>query len=264
MDNIVWLRGDLSLLDELDEAEQHSAVQLLVHSGLKKNDTFHTIERLLQHGKPGGRRAAAMALVRYQGAQANALAWKLADDPDPRVQAAVVTQLRPRGIPGSLSKLIALVDSPHELVQQAARASLAEFNLEKYLAGFELLDDELRRSTGRLVRKVNPDCLLVLAEHFKSPSRTRRLRAIQAAVAMEAVAELEGPLAELLATDEDHVARVEAARALGECDTRLAREALLEALDDRSALVQDTAEESLRRLDPSFVRPPKPLERALP
>lgn len=264
IENFAWLRDEGQLLDRLDDSAQHSAVQLVVRSGLRRLDAFQTIQRVLRRGKPGGRRAAAVALADFHGAQANDLAWQLVHDHDPRVQAAVLAQLRPRGVPGSLSKLIELVDSPHEVVRQAARASLAEFNLEKFLTAFDLLDDEVRRSTGLLVKKVNPESCQVLAEELQSPSRTRRLRAIAAAVAMDAVAELETALVARLTADEDHVVRIDAARALGQCGSDAAYAALYGALDDRSALVQEAAEESLQRLDPTFVRPSPRPPRATP
>ena len=56
--------------------------------------------------------------------------------------------------------------------------------------------------------------ITTLAEELKSPSRTRRLRALGAASAARMTVELEPRVLKLLA-DEDHVVRTEAARALG-------------------------------------------------
>ncbi|MEO2236625.1 MAG: hypothetical protein ABGW95_00035 [Candidatus Poseidoniia archaeon] len=46
-------------VDQLDEAAQHGAVQLIVNSGISRQEAFDTIEQLWRCGKPGGRRAAA-------------------------------------------------------------------------------------------------------------------------------------------------------------------------------------------------------------
>ena len=42
------------------------------------------------------------------------------DDADPHVQAAVLGHIRRRGIPGMLSRLIDLLESPHLAVRQGA------------------------------------------------------------------------------------------------------------------------------------------------
>ena len=167
---------------------------------------------------------------------------------DAAIQAAVVPQLRQRGIPGALSRLVEQLDSPHEIVRQAARKALGEFSTERFLAAYDLLDDDVRRTTGALVRKIDPTVITTLNEELKSPSRTRRLRALGAASAARMTVELEPRVLKLLA-DEDHVVRTEAARALSACDTPTSRQALREALLDRSVTVQEAAEYSLRQLN---------------
>ncbi len=63
---------------------------------------------------------------------------------------------------------------------------------------------------------------------------------------MDIVPEMTASIIELLG-DEDHLVRAEAARALGQCRTDEAREALEEALHDRSVPVQEAALRSLRQ-----------------
>jgi len=245
IDSIAWLR-DLASIDQFDDAAQHSLVQLVTASGMRRGEILKTIERVLVSGKLGGRRAAARALAAFNGAEANALALRALEDPDPQVQAAIVAQLRQRGIPGALTRLIDLVDHPDEEVRRAARESLAEFNFERFVAAFDMLDDGVRRSTGALVKKVNPGAMAAVREELSARSRTRRLRAIGIAEAMQSVPELEEPIIALL-SDEDHLVRAEAARVLEVCDTPTAKASLREALGDRSVVVQEAAERSLER-----------------
>jgi HEAT repeat protein len=247
VDSIGWLGHDDKLIDQLNDAEQHSLVQLILTSSMKRLEAFKTIDYLVRYGKPGGRLAAAAALAQFGGAEANALALVALESGDPTMQAAVVPQLRQRGIPGALSRLVEQLDSPHEVVRQAARKALAEFSVERFLAAYDLLDDDVRRTTGALVRKIDPGALNTLAEELKSPSRTRRLRALGVASAAEVIVELEPRVLKLL-TDNDHVVRTEAARVLVACDTPASRRALREALLDRSVTVQEAAECSLRQL----------------
>jgi HEAT repeat protein len=159
----------------------------------------------------------------------------------------IVPQLRQRGIPGALNRLVEQLDSPHETIRQAARQALAEFSTERFLAAYDMLDDEVRQTTGALVRKVDPAAIAKLNEELKSPSRTRRLRALGVAISAHAVAPLESRVLKLL-SDDDHVVRTQAARALADCDTAEARQALREALLDRSVTVQEAAQRSLLQL----------------
>jgi HEAT repeat protein len=187
-------------------------------SSMKRLEVFKTIDYLLRYGKPGGRVAAAEALAQFGGAEANTLALVALESGDPSIQAAVVPQLRQRGIPGALGRLVEQLDSPHELVRQAARKALAEFSVERFLAAYDLLDEEVRQTTAALVRKIDPAATTTLAEEMKSPSRTRRLRALGAASAGRMISELEPRVVKLM-TDDDHVVRTEAARALSTCGT---------------------------------------------
>jgi HEAT repeat protein len=247
VEDIVWLRDQRSLVDQLDDAEQSALVQLVTRSGMKRLEAFKTIEHLVQYGKTSGRRTACEALADYSGGDANQLVERSLSDSDPDIQASAARQLRERGMPDAMSHLIDLLDSPHAVVREAARSQLSEFTLERYLAAFDGLDDAIQRSTGKLVRKVDPGALAVLAEEMVELSRARRLRAIAVARALQGVVQLEQPLLDLL-TDDDHMVRTEAASALSECDTPVTRSALHEALDDRSMSVRVAAQESLEAL----------------
>ncbi len=136
------------------------------------------------------------------------------------------------------------MESPHEVVRQAVRESLAEFNFKRFLAAYDMLDEEVRRSTGSMVRKIDPEATAQLCEELAAKSRTRRLRAINVTVAMGAVADVQDQLLERLG-DEDHVVRAEAARALGTCNTPAVWQALADACSDRSVVVKEAAEEKL-------------------
>jgi HEAT repeat protein len=247
VDHLSWIKDNLAVLDPLDESAQHSAMQLVLATRMKRSDVFQVVEHLLRHGNVGGRRAAIAALAGFNGTEANALALAAIDDPDPRVQATALGQLRQRGIPGALNRLVEMINSPHEVVRDALRETLAEFNCERFMAAFDMLDESVRRSTGALVRKIDPRTVPMLQEEFGSPLRTKRLRAIEITLAVNCAAELEGSLIRLL-DDEDHLVRAAAARALGQAGTPAARQALQAALADRSETVQEAAHESLEQL----------------
>jgi HEAT repeat protein len=244
IDSFAWLGGPAKLLDQLDDADQHAVVRLLMASGVPRQQAMLTIEHLLSYGKPGGRREAARALAEFHGSEANALAMRVLRDPDPQVQANLVPQLRGRGIPGTLAVLLELMESPYDVVRRAAREALAEFSFKRYLVTFEMLDDEVRRSTGLLVKRIDPHTVPLLRNELKSPLRTRRLRGLAIARAIEAVEALEPVVIQLL-KDEDHMVRAEAASALGLVDSPASLAALQRALADSCEAVREAAQRSL-------------------
>ncbi len=241
-----WLHEGVAFLNQLDETGQHGVVRLVMNSGIPRLQAFTVIQQLLLHGKPGGRRAAALALAEFSGADANAFAVRVLDDPDPHVQASVVRQLRRRGIPGVLARMVELLDSPHAEVRSAARENLSEFTIQRFLAAYDLLDEEVRGSTAMLVKKADPQTLAVLRQELQSHIRSRRLRGLSAACSMDCVEPLEDAILELL-DDADHVVRGEAVEALAKCASPASREAIEHARHDSSEMVRLAATRSLHQ-----------------
>jgi HEAT repeat protein len=239
-----WLREDPSRIDALDEAGQHSLVQMAVMSSMKRDDVLPLLSRLLKDGKPAGRRAAADGLGQIQGVEANDLIMAALDDDDPLVQIAALSRLRQRSLPGAITRILELLDSEHETVRSAARSCLAEFSCARFLAAFDMLTPEARESTGKLVGKIDLEAVATLREELSSGARGRVFRAMEAAVAVGVVADLEAPLRKLLKS-EDHLYRAKAAETLRYCPTDSVRQALRERLIDPHAAVQRAAEESL-------------------
>ncbi|MGC4006721.1 MAG: HEAT repeat domain-containing protein [Pirellulales bacterium] len=261
IENIAWLQGDLSHLSRFNEAAQHAVGVLAVRAAISRRDAFHVLEWLLLHGKAGGRRGAAKLLSEFNGAEANSLLLQALTDPDPQVQATLIAQIRPRGIAGAMNRLMEFLKSPHECVRVAAREGLSEFSFKRYLTIYDMLDEDVRISTGRIVLKVDPTSLTELLQEYRAPARTRRLRAMAITQLLDVVYAMEEALIGLI-DDEDHVVRAEAVRALGRCDTETARFALERAKADRSAIVQEAAEQSLDELAaaPPPCVPPLPWE----
>jgi HEAT repeat protein len=214
-------------------------------SGIPRLQAFSVVEHVLRHGNTGGRRQAAAALAEFQGADANALALKALEDPDPHVQATAALQVRSRGIPGAMGRLLELAESRHGVVRRAVRESLAEFSFPRFLATFDMLEDEARRNTGMLVKKIDPETVPRLADELTSKMRTRRLRGLDIARTIDAVDPLETEILGLL-EDEDHMLRAGAAAALARGSSQAGLRALEAALKDTSPRVRETAEESLR------------------
>ncbi|HTN75124.1 MAG TPA: HEAT repeat domain-containing protein, partial [Pirellulaceae bacterium] len=247
VESIPWLREDLRRLATLSEDEQSGVVFLAMASGLKRPHAFEVVQFLLRHGNVGGRRAASRELNEFKGPDANQAALAAIDDGDPEVQVNLLLQLRERGIPGAVTKLLELVDSPHPTVRQAVQHCLAEFSFKRYLAAFDQLPPDAKVNTGALVRKIDPTAIAQLCEELAAPVRARKLRAVEIVSCMGVSRQVEPSLIDLLA-DEEPFLRLEAAQLLANCDTPLTRQALRTALLDRHAGVQAAAEKSLRAI----------------
>ena len=245
IESFSWLRDDLSLLAELNCEEQRGAIQLTMASGLNRIRAFEVVDFILTQGEAEARRAAAKALTEFRGTEANATVVRTLQDVDPAVRAIAVSQLRERGIRGAMTTLFELVDSTDELVREAARESLAEFTFERFITTFGTLDDAAVVETGQIVKRVDPNALDGLRAELTSPLRVRRVRAIQMAVAMTAVSDCEPCLIAIL-LDDDHVIRAAAADALVHSPSVASRNALRDAILDRSLIVREAAEHTLQ------------------
>ena len=245
IENLAWLKGGAGIIDYLDNSAQHGVVQLVMAAGIPRKQAFSTIKHLLLNGKPAGRREAASALAAFNGADANALALSVLGDPDPQVQANILAHIRQRAIPGILPRLLKFMDSPHLVVRRAAQQSLAEFSFPRFVAAFEMLDEEVQRTTGSLVKKVDPQTLPLLREELLSPSRSRRIRGLRIAAALDFADRVESSILELL-RDGDPDVRCQAALTLAKCVSSASRRALEEALLDSSPQVREAARKSLQ------------------
>lgn len=242
--SFVWLNSRVADPSSRTDIEQQCVVKLASASGMRREALLDFLERMLKGGTDAGRLAACEALVPLQGDRPDRLVYEALHDDDPCVQAEATRQLRDRHIPGSMAKLLELLDSDHEAVRDAAREALSEFSFENYLARFETLSDEVRCSTGSLVSKVDLETVPLLLDELRSPARTRRLRAIEMAVVMGLISRISGALIERL-QDEDHLVRTSVADALHSCPQPAVQAALQEALHDRSSAVQVAARNSL-------------------
>lgn len=251
---IAWLEHGKEFLDRFDDASQHAIVRMVMSSGIPHRQAFEAIELVVLHGNRGGRRAAANALSDFSGAEANALAMRVLDDADPEVQANVTVQLRRRGIPGILPRLLEMIDVPHDVVREAVREALVEFTFPRFLGAFDLLDDEVRHSTGMLVKKIDSRAVPLLKSELESQVRTRRLRGLEMVRVLEFVDELDEVIIALLG-DQDHLVRAEAAVSLVMSTSADSLQSLQDALDDRSETVREAARRSLvQRLQPQSQR----------
>ncbi len=238
-----WQRTAAEWLPTLDIELQLAAVRLAACSA-RKNAALALLTAAARRGAAVTRQAAIEALQPYAGEEVDALIYQATLDPDPRVQAAACRQLRPRNIPQARERLVALADSPAPEVRAAVREQLSEYTAAAMLAAWEDLDEANRTATARLVFKLDPQTTHVLRTELRSPARKRRLRALEAAHALDLSAQLEDELLDLLADEDPHV-RAAAAQMLGASSSLAAQAALREAQRDSHPAVRQAVAAAL-------------------
>jgi HEAT repeat protein len=211
-------------------------------------DALTFYEYVLRHGLAEARCAVCCAVEQVYGDRADHLILFALDDESPSVQAAAARQIRQRQIKGAAAKLVERLDSPHDEVRDAVRDALSEFSFENYVAKFDDLDEQLRKTTGALVRRIDAECPAKLRFELSGPLRVQRRRAIGMSLALGLLPNVSDAVVELL-SDEDPTIREAAAHALQHCTGSDVRAALVNALQDCSASVQTAAKESLADID---------------
>ncbi len=227
IESLTWAIPAQGTLDVLDGDEQRRGLAAILATSLGYAAKFRAIEHLVHNGQTAGARAAVMALAGFHSLEATELVLQAVASDEPEAQAAALAQLRQRSVPGAIPLLVKHADSPHEIVRQAVHDSLSEFRFERFMASFDTLSEGVRRTTGELVKQIDPEALGRLRAEMTSPSRLRRIRAVEMAGAMNAARILENELIARL-EDEDYLVRTEAGRLLATCDTAAARAALLQ------------------------------------
>lgn len=246
--SFAWLKPGENGFESFEEQDQARCVKLVSASGVKPDEFLDLLDLVLRRGEPAARWIACDALANIPGERGNRLIVSAINDSDPKVQAAATRQIRDRHVSNAMAILLKQIDSPHEIVREATCEALSEFSFENFLAGFEGLHEDARRSTGALVKRVDQETVTGLIAEMEEPSRKRRLRAIEMADVMELVPEVTESVLELL-HDEDHLVRAAAAEVLQLCPTSEVVEALRGVTRDRSAAVQNAAKASLEVLD---------------
>ena len=247
MRSVSWLQESRGVLAELDGPAQANAVELAVASGIGRPAVFELLTFLLDRGKTEGRRASCAALARFRDLRAEQCVLDALHDDEPTVRAAAVRQLRSRGVLDAMERLVVLLDDRAVEVRDAARSSLAEFNFVRYESLYDSMDDAMRKSTGKLVGKVDPSARSRLTGMLSTPSPSTKLRGLEMVINMQLADAVRELLVHLL-EDCDLAIRTDAATALGFCTSTDVLPALRKAECDPHRPVREAAERSLDQI----------------
>ncbi|HVV99383.1 MAG TPA: HEAT repeat domain-containing protein [Planctomycetaceae bacterium] len=243
---LAWLR-DAEHFDMIAPALQKRLAIYIQQTGVPDKEKLRVMEWLVKHGCPEGRQAATEFLADKGNDLVQEIVVEGLYAEDPEVQAWATTQLRSRGIPQAFGLLIERLDSPVEGVQEAARHELGDFNLKRVLDLYDQLDQRTCVLAGRLIQKIDPDVLNKLRLEMGNPMRSKRIRAVKAAVAMGLQLQVADTIVRLV-EDPDALIRRTAVEILSTIPTPESFQALERMLEDPSVRVREEAARSLQQI----------------
>ncbi len=243
VESIDWLKP-ATLLDSVPAGLQTSLVNFIASTGLPNELKSELGEQLVKHGAQAGRCAATDVLLPLHEREMREIIWQSLDDEDPGTQAWATSQLRAHRIPEAFSLLIERLDSPLPEVRDAARGELADFNLDRMLSLYDHIEPHVAARAAMLMRKVDPEFMNKLRRELSNPSQRRRIRAAEAALAMDVQTEVVSALLVML-QDKDAMVRRVAVEVLGTVPTGQSIDALSELIEDSSPRVRGAVEDSL-------------------
>ena len=248
IESVAWLNPDGTGLEVVPPALQTSLVSFVSSTGLPAGHKVAVQEWLIRHGSPEGRLAATDVLATLDEANTQTIVFDSLSSEDADVQAWATGQLRSQGIPETFSLLIERLDSPMAAVRDAAREELASFDLERMMGLFEHLDPEICVRAGRLLEKINLDCIEQLSRELSNPIRRKRIQAARAARAMGLHDRVVPSILAMLEDDDPLVRRTGIAM-LADIPSTECVEALQQLIeDDPNQRVQEAAVASLEQI----------------
>lgn len=251
---IVWLEPQTMSLETLPGNLQGRLAEFVRATGLPDDCKTRVQEWLVRYGSPDGRLAAGQVLATLDKQEVRGILLGSLESDDEHVQAWATGQLRKQDMPNALTMLVERLDSRAAAVRETAREELDSFNLDLMMDLYEQLDPVVCRRAGRLVEKIDRECIAKLTHYLQAPVRSRRLRAARAALALGLHTKVFYSLSMML-SDDDAMIRRTAAEILGHVVTTESYEVLLSVRDDPSPRVREAANTAIDQLKQQGLRP---------
>ena len=256
LEQIAWLTPYRDELAMIPPALQPNLVRLLAASGLKSDTKREIQEWLLRNGSPEGRDVACESLGLLNSDSVRSIVSEELNSTLPQDQAWALRRVRDVDLPDALAVLVEQLDSPHEVVQEAARSQLQGFNVERLLDLLDQMDPQAALRAGILLRKTDPAFAMKLSRELASPVHRRRIRASYGASCCGLQQDVVRGLMALL-EDPDPIVRRVGVETLASVNTPVVRRAIGALADDSSPRVREVV---AKVLGPANVNQPLPVE----
>lgn len=246
VETVGWLEKQPLEVGFLPDSLHTKMLQFASATDIRRESKLRVAEWVLRNGHGEALRMATGMLNEVDGKRLKTLVTDGLESQDEEVQAWATSQLRSQKVPEAFTKLIERLDSPLTQVQQVAREELEDFNLNRVLTLFDLLEPETCRRVGQLILKIDTDTISKLQVELSNPMRSKRIRAAQAAYALDLHEQVLDCLIVML-EDTDMLARRTALDIIIQIPGDRAAEALKSLLNDPNARIREVAIRSLQQ-----------------
>ncbi len=247
LSKISWLAKKESLIVMMPPTLQVQMVRFVSILGIPDNFKTSFFQWVISNCSSEACHEASGVLSLLQSEEVIKMLSGGLESKDEGVQAWAVTQLRENHIPDAIKLIMERLDSPSEVVQDAARSELGSFNVDYIMQIYGQLKPEVCKNVGSLIKKVDPDYLNKFREYLLSPIISQRLRAIQVVNLLDLYDELVPELLELVGDQDQQIKRT-----LIEVLIRIPDPKVVEALnlmvEDENGKVKQAAEIAIKNM----------------
>lgn len=246
IDELPWMSVKHTTWNALPLGLHAKLVQLINALNLSKEFQHELKKWILANSGPEGRAAAGDLFKDLGDDETQEVLYEALSDENPEVEAWATHQLRSQKIPDAWDQLLKRLDATNDLVRDAARDELADFNLEKLYGYLAKMPPEMAAKCGKIIRKIDPNTANSLKSEMQHPFRWKKLRAARAAASLGMVDELLISLG-ALTEDPDTTVRRTAIEALQESQSAEALRLIEKRLNDPNRVVRETAKRALNQ-----------------
>ena len=241
-----WFKAGNPNLSALVEGTEPAAVQLLISSGMPKDDIFRLLRFFLKQPSAESRRAAADALKFYVGEEINDMTMAFSNDPDPLVCVSLLRLMKSRGLKDADMTLLKMVERPELEIRQAIYELVPDLHADVFASKIGQMTPNTAKTLGRLVRMIDPNLPTLLNDELGSALPVRRLAACEVVRATGFGDKFENKIVDLALSDNDTNVRVAAINTLSQILTVHALETLKNLTEDRGMSIRNAATEAMQ------------------
>jgi len=248
MRDLPWAPIVAAARAQLEPAVAAGVMDRLAACALEPPQRQAEVEAFLAHGAPAVRRRAVEVIAALRCPGGFQPIERALADTDDGVRLAAAQALVDLAHKDRTALLTPLLGAACDELRAFAMREIGKVSFARFLRHYDAMDEKARQVVARALAKIDPSMLDRLGEEIGSPDPARRLKALRMIEFVEAEAQLQEPLLELL-HDPDRRVRATAVRIAELTGSPDGVRLLVAALGDADKRVRANAIEAIARLE---------------